>query len=207
MRATILLLCTTVISCAAGGTYKFDYQPAATTTVGKGKSVVVIMPADKRQYVVSGEEPPSFVGELRSGYGIPYNVNTSDKRPFAAVVAETVQRDLEAAGFTVTMNNDAAATPADAIRAASAGKALAITIDEFKSDVYTAASVEWNLTATVYDRGGKVLATDTQKGQQDLPGSVMNPKKAAAQRVPPFFYERIHALITGNPKIVSALTR
>ena len=35
----------------------------------------------------------------------------------------------------------------------------------------------------------------------------MNPPKAAKQKVPEHFYTKIHQLVTGNDKIMAALTR
>ena len=50
---------------------------------------------------MKGEEPKSFVGEMRNGYGMPFNVNTEGDRPFAEVIGEIVARDLTASGFNV----------------------------------------------------------------------------------------------------------
>src|SRR5687768_10926591 len=92
--------------CAVGQSHTFNYVPTDKSEIGKGRVVLLFAVDDKRPYVVSGEEPANFVGEQRSGYGIPFNVTTSDKRPFATIVQETVERDLEAAGFSVTTSQE-----------------------------------------------------------------------------------------------------
>src|SRR5687768_14981474 len=192
--------------CAVGQSHTFNYVPAERSEIGKGRVVMLFAVDDKRSYVVSGEEPATFVGEQRSGYGIPFNVTTSDKRPFATIVQETVQRDLEAAGFRVTASQEKPANLAAAAKSANARRALSVVINEFKSDTYTNISVHHDFEVIVYDAGGKELARDRISGEDVLPGSMLNPVKAAKQKVPGHFYEKIHALVTGNPKVVKALT-
>ena len=88
--------------CAIGNTHTFNYQPQALKGSGLGSVVVLFSVADQRPDIVSGDEPPQWVGEQRGGYGTPFNVKTTSGKPFAEVVAETLHRDLSAAGFEVT---------------------------------------------------------------------------------------------------------
>lgn len=192
--------------CVMGNTHTFNYVPTERSEVGNGKVVLLFAVEDQRPYIVSGEEPANFVGEQRNGYGIPFNVTTTDKRPFAQVVQETVQRDLEAAGFRVTRSSDKAVNAASAIQSANASRALAILMHEFKSDTYNNINFDYDFEAVVYGSDGTELAREKTAGEEEIPGSMMNPPKAAKQKVPARFYEKIHALVTGNPKIVQALT-
>ncbi|WAS97792.1 hypothetical protein [Nannocystis punicea] len=186
--------------------HEFDYRPAERSNLGAGATVLLLMPEDRRPEVVTGDERPSFVGELRSGAGIPYSVKTKDGQPFAAVVAETVERDLEAAGFRVVVDPGPAGLNLPArLHKSEARRALAVTIREFHSDTYIEPTVTWELVATVFDEHGSVVASDTRTGEMELPGSFWNPKKAAARQVPPFFYRLVHELVAGNPIIVDAL--
>ena len=195
------------VGCAVGNTHTFNYVPTERSEIGKGSVVLLFAVDDQRPYIVKGEEPAAFVGEQRSGYGIPFNVLTSDGRPFAAVVQETVERDLEAAGFTVTAVNDKAGDVKTAAANAKARRALAVTMREFKSDTYNNINFDYDFEAVVYDASGKELARDRVSGEENIPGSMMNPPKAAKAKVPPAFYAKIHSLITGNSKIVNALTK
>jgi len=194
-------------ACVAGNTHTFNYVPAERSEVGQGRVVLVFAVDDQRPYILSGDEPPYFVGEQRSGYGIPFNVTTSDRRPFTDVVQQTVQRDLEAAGFRVTTSKDKAGDVASAVRNANASRALKIVMREFKSDTYNNINVDYDFDAIVYDADGKELARNTVAGEDVLQGSFMNPPKAAKQKVPPYFYEKMHALVTGDAEIVAALTK
>jgi hypothetical protein len=208
MRASLGFLLATVVltGCAMGNKHTFNYVPAQQSDVGGGRVVLLFAVEDQREYVVSGDEPASFVGEQRNGYGIPFNVTTSDGRPFSKIVQETVQRDLEAAGFRVTASADKARDVAAAATSAQADRALLILMHEFKSDTFNNINFDYDFEAVVYDSGGKELTRDRASGEEQLKGSFMNPPKAARQKVPAYFYEKIHALIAGNPKIVKALT-
>ena len=203
----VILLGTWILGgCAVGNKHTFNYVPTEKSDVGKGRVVLLFAVDDKRSYVVSGDEPATFVGEQRGGYGIPFNVTTHDDRPFAAIVQETVQRDLEAAGFKVTASQAKTGDVATAAKSANARRALSVVINEFRSDTYANISVHHDFEVVVYDANGKELARDRVSGEDVLEGSLVNPVKAAKLKVPAHFYQKIHALVTGNPKVVKALT-
>lgn len=192
------------VGCVAGNRFKFDYKPATMPNVGSGTAVVVAA-AEGRPDVVSGDEPKSFVGEQRNGYGMPFNITTEGDVPFASVVAESVRRDLEASGFrAVAANNPDELSRA--IRSNNANRGLLVTIKEFKTDTMNNITVNWNLEAAVVDGDGKVLATNSVSGESDIKGSMMNPVKASKQKVPAFLFDELHKLVS-DARIVSALTR
>lgn len=191
------------VGCVAGNNLRFDYRPASMPNVGNSAAVVVAAD-DARQYVVSGDEPKSFVGELRNGYGMPFNVTTEGEIAFSSVVAESVRRELEAAGFrAVVADNSKDLTGAMSRNSASRG--LLVTVNEFKADTMNRSTVYYDLTASVLDRSGAVVATTTKKGEDVVEGSFMNPIKALKANVPAFFYRQIHALVS-DPTIMNALT-
>lgn len=198
--ATLVLL----TGCVVGNTHAFNYVPTERSDVGNGVTVLVFAVDDQREYVVSGDEPANFVGEQRNGYGMPFNVTTADKRPFAAIVQETVQRDLEASGFRVTASSEKQG--AEAVKAAQARKGLKVVMREFKSDTFNNINFDYDFEVVVYDDAGNELARDRVSGEEELKGSLMNPVKASKQKVPAYFYDKIHALVAGNPKVVQALT-
>jgi hypothetical protein len=190
-----------------GNTHAFDYVPAERSEIGAGRTVHLYAVDDQRPYVVSGDEPANFVGEQRNGYGMPFNVTTTDGRPFAKIVQETVQRDLEAAGFRVTPSNDKVSSIAGAAGPVQADRALTVVMREFKSDTFNNINFDYDFEVIVYDAAGAELARDRLSGEEELPGSMMNPVKASKKKVPAHFYSKIHALITGNEKVMKALTR
>jgi hypothetical protein len=204
--ALVLAAACLLQGCVFGNTQTFNYVPTDKSDAGKGSVVLLFAVDDQRPYIVTGEEPINFVGEQRNGYGMPFNVTTTDGRPFAQVVQETVQRDLEAAGFKVTPSADKAADIAAMERIAQAHRALAIVMHEFKSDTFNNINFDYDFEVIVYDDAGKELMRDRIAAEEELPGSLMNPAKAARQKVPPYFYAKIHGLVTGNFKVMKALT-
>ncbi|MFL6244433.1 MAG: hypothetical protein ACJ74H_00285 [Thermoanaerobaculia bacterium] len=194
-------------ACAVGNTHTFNYVPTERSEIGGGRMALLFAVDDQRPYVVNGDEPPFFVGEQRNGYGMPFNVTTSDRRPFAAVVQETIQRDLEAAGFRVKPIADKATNIAAAVQSAAANRAIAVVMREFKSDTLNNINFDYDFEIVVYDQAGQEIARDRMSGEEVIPGSMMNPPKAAKQKVPPAFYAKMHSLVTGNSKIATALTR
>lgn len=192
--------------CAVGNTHTINYQPRDSSELGRGITVLVFAVEDARPYIVAGEEPASFVGEQRGGFGNPFNVLTSDGRPFVEHVAKTVERDLEAAGFKVLASSRVAEGEIGRFLAEQvADRAVAVVMREFNSNTYNNIDVEWDFMATVYGADGKELHRSTETGKTTLPGSLLNPPKAAKERVPPFFYDLIHKLVAGDPEVIRAL--
>lgn len=203
MRKFMLLLVVLIVpllgtGCVIGNSYAFDYKPASMPDVGAGTTVVLTEPADLRSYIVKGEEPKSFVGEMRNGYGMPFNVNTEGDRPFAEVIGEIVARDLTASGFNVVRGGAVQAAQIGAtLREKKAKRGLVITIRELGADTFTNIDVEWDLDAEVYDQNGKMIKKNNVKGKETLEGSLMNPVKASKKRVPEFIYQKVHELVDG----------
>jgi hypothetical protein len=202
-----IVLLTLLTGCVAGNTHTFNYVPTERSEIGQGRVVLLYAVDDQRPYILSNDEPPSFVGEQRNGYGMPFNVNTAGNRPFAQVVQETVQRDLEASGFRVTPSTEKGGDVAATLRTANAARGLMIVMREFKSDTFNNINVDYDFEAIVYGADGKELARNKVAGEDVLEGSIMNPPKAAKQKVPAHFYDRIHMLVAGNQKIMDALTK
>ncbi len=205
MRKFLLLILVPLFAtgCVIGNKYTFDYKPASMPNLGSGATVVLMQPADLRPYVVKGEEPKTFVGEMRNGYGMPFNVTTADQRPFAEVIGDIAARDLTAAGFNVVRGG--AGLPDQipaALTAQNAKRGLYVAINELNANTFTNIDMEWDLDATVYDQSGKVVQTKKVQGKESLAGSMMNPAKASKKKVPEFIYQKVHELIAG---VTSAL--
>lgn len=200
----LFLICPLLLSvgCVAGNNLKFDYQPASMADVGKNATVVVAA-EDRREYVVSGDEPASFVGELRNGYGMPFNVTTEGEVAFSTVVAESIRRELAAAGFNAAVATNAQDL-SSSMKSKNARRGLLVNIAEFKADTMNRSTVSYDLNASVVDQNGRVVATHNVKGEDVVEGSLMNPVKALKANVPNFFYRQVHALVS-DPKIMNAL--
>lgn len=187
--------------CAVGNTHTFRYAPATGEDLGNGRVVVVFGVEDLRKDIVEGDEPPSWVGEQRSGYGIPFTVKTTDGKAFADVVQETLQRDLESVGFrTAAVDETSPRDVGRALAEAEAERGLVVAMRVFNSDTYWDTDVEWDFEATVYEPGGRSLASNRIQGKDELSG-------APGRQVPPFFYDLMRQLVVGDPDMVEALTQ
>lgn len=195
--------------CAAGSnTHTFRYTPDRGANLGGERVVVLFAVEDLRRDIVEGDEPLSWVGEQRSGTGIPHSVKTTDGRAFATVVRETLQRDLESVGFRTALFDES--RPED-IRGAIAGRnaerGLVVTMRAFNSNTYSDIDIEWDFEAQVYGREGQLLAANRVRGKQELQGSVLKAPEAAKKKVPPFFYDLMRQLVVGDDEMMAALTR
>ena len=203
----LLLLAAGLLGCAIGQTHTYTYEPPSTTPSAKG-TMVLFGVRDERTDVVAGAEPPTWVGEQRDGWGIPHSVVTTDGRPFAAIVQEAVQRDLERTGLTVVVAPEVPATAAgigELLRSRGATRALAVSMHDFNVNTYSNMDVEWDLAARVFDAAGNVAASDRSSGKETLESAVRGSIRAAKMQTPPFFYRLIHELVIANPRIWPAL--
>jgi len=202
-----LVVAASVYGCAIGQTHRYTYEAPATSPSAKG-TVVLFAVRDERADVISGQEPPTWVGEQRDGWGIPHSVLTSDGRPFAAIVQEAVQRDLEGTGLTVVVAPEVPGTAAgigEVLRSRGAARALAVSLHDFNVNTYSNMDVEWDFAARVFDGAGNVVASDRSNGKETLESAVRGSIRAAKMQTPPFFYRLIHELVIGNPRIWPAL--
>lgn len=200
----------TVGGCAVGNTHTFRYLPPEAEELGHGRVVLVFDVREARPAVVEEGEPSTWVGEQRSGLGIPYNVLTTDGKALTRIVRETIEKDLEAVGFEVEVSSSEAGSSAQEvaqrIREASAERGLFVEVREFNSNTYTNIDMEWDLIARVFGPSGAVLGENRLEGRTTLDGSFMNPPRAAKRSVPPFFYDLMRQLVTENDEVMRALT-
>jgi len=202
----VLLLALGLGGCFFGHRYTFVYVPELGPNVGQNRAVVILPVADLRKDIVAGDEGPDWVGEQRNRYGIPFDVDTAGRRPFADIVQETVATDLEAIGFhTLLEHGSARQDVGELMRERGANRAVAVVMRVFNADTYIDIDVEWDLEALVYGPGGEVLTRSRIRGKRELNGSLLAPPRASKKKVPPFFNELVHQLIAADDDIVDAL--
>lgn len=201
-----LLLPFALGGCMMGHRHTFVYLPELGPDLGGGGTVVVFAVEDLRKDIVAGDEGPDWVGEQRNKYGVPFDVNTAGRRPFAEIVQETTAIDLEAIGFrTVLAAETATQSVPDLLVEHGAERGIAVVMRVFNSDTYLDIDVEWDLEARVFGPSGERLASHRIRGKRELQGSLLNPPRASKRKVPPFFNDLIHELVASDPAIVAAL--
>ena len=194
--------------CAAGRKHDFSYTPEKGQNIGNGKTVLVLQVADKRPEVVQGKEDPNWVGWQRSGFGIPFDITTSDGKPFAEKVTEVIIKDISSVGFVCKEKKLDELTKEKIGRAAkeaNAEKALHVVMKMFHSDTIQNIDMEWDFQVMVYDSAGNIVKTNEEKGTTELEGARWNPMAAAEKAVPKFLHSVIRKLIVGNNEIMKAL--
>ena len=216
-RFSVFVLAVTCLGlggCAVGNVYDFRYRPPESAPEQLPPRVVVVFEvADLRKDILEGDEPLSWVGEQRGGYGNPFTVKTSDGRAFATIVQEAIVRDLEALGLDAVDAGsgipDGDAARARAIqegRGEGAGElGLWVKMHAYNSDTYADITVEWNFQLFLLDAAGKVIFEDTVEGERELKGSWVNPPKEAKAKVPPAFYEILRSMIVRNRDLHEAI--
>jgi len=194
----ILLACAMLVNgCAVGN--KYDYRVADMALPVKGQSSVGLMIADKRPYVLSGNKDPSFVGLQRGGFGNPFDVTTMTGAPLASDIAEAVAAGLRERGYTVRVigyvSGDAGDMLVSAAKKDGLSKTIAVTIREWKTDIYMKMTLHYDLEAVVYGADGSILGRNRMAAIEEVGGSGIGAEKnahtarqALSQKISYLFY-------------------
>ena len=191
-----------------GGCATYDYDASRANLSYSGQRRVTVGAWDQREYVVSGDQDPDFVGWQRTNMGIPFKVKTSSKQPLATEMTSSLILSLAGAGFTaspVTLKpEDTEGSAVYSLLRNRPARALLLRVDEWKSDTLMKPTVYYDLTMNVYDGVGRKLGSKTLKGDEDLEGRIFNPSGKAKKTVPEAFRVKIEQLLN-SPEIAKAL--
>lgn len=167
-----LLLCLLLTSCAWG--HRINYQVATDIPDPQFRAkTIAVASKDSRPYVVSGTKASTFVGLMRSLYGIPYNVHTTSGNPFADDINSAVAQSLRDKGYIVTQVT--LAPGGDASVASTSippdfERLLLFQFNEWKTDVYFGMGLHYNVKLLVLPRTGAPLAEASREGHASLSG-------------------------------------
>jgi hypothetical protein len=192
--------------CAVGNRYAYSTVVLEPTLAGSGR--VSVATQDRREYVLSGDKDPQFVGLQRGGYGNPFDVRTTDDRPLAdnmttAIVAAMAQRGFQPVPIFVAPSADAAQVR-QALFKDGGERALLLTLREWKSDTFMNVGLPYDVTLVVMDKTGAVLAQKRLQGRDNLGGSFWDPPSHARKAVPLAFKAKLEELLN-DPAIAGAL--
>jgi hypothetical protein len=212
MRLCLSLCCLLLLSltsCIKPHPYE-DVMPQLATT---GSGMVAIGTQDQRPYVVSGSTKPSFVGLVRSPFGIPYASSTASGRPLAEEVTSILVRAFQQRGFQA-MPVVLSPTLTDwevgqRFAALAPAAAVLVIIREWKSDTHTDTALAYDLTLKVHPHAGERWAETQTQGKDVLgPGSLGNAfgggQGQAAATVPVALQRKLEMLLN-NPMILTTL--
>jgi hypothetical protein len=144
LRSTLLLLLLLLIQtfllsgCAFGN--RFPYSDTVARIDASGTIPVAVTAHDQRKLVTSGRENPTFVGEMRSLYHIPYGVNTASGKPLADDLTAVLATSFSAKGFevipVVVSHSESPAGVVKRITIMRVDRGIVLTVAEWRTDTY-----------------------------------------------------------------------
>jgi hypothetical protein len=201
----VALISLVVTGCAIGNRYAYhtiiaDPRVAGTTAIG-------VATHDQREYVRSGSKDPQFVGLQRGGFGNPFDVRTEDDKPLADGMTTAIVNTLNRKGFRSQSVVVAHSVSPDEARQrllrAGTDRALLLTVKEWKSDAVMRIGLTYDVTMTVLDRAGQVLAEKRLGGDKEVLGAAGLPS-AVGEVVGKAFKAKLEALLD-DPAIAGTL--
>jgi hypothetical protein len=205
-RLGVLVLFAGVVTsgCAMGNRYA--YHTVVANPQVSGTAAAAVATHDQREYVLSGNKPPQFVGLQRGGYGNPFDVKTEDDKPLADAMSTAIVNTLTKKGFraqpVVVAHSATAADARQRIIGVGADRAVLLTLKEWKSDTAMRVGLLYNVTLAVLDRSGTVLAEKRLEGNENL-GAAPLPGKVG-EVVAKAFTVKLEELFD-DPAIAAAL--
>lgn len=194
--ATLSLSCALLGGCAFGN--KISYSDARPDLALRGDKTVAVAAHDQRIDVISGHKGPQYVGVMRSGFGIPYNINTPGDVPLSDEMSASLSRALADAGFKSTAVKVAYSASShiahEALQQIGAERQVLVTLHDWHTDTYFGTSLEYDVTIAVMDKDGNELASESFKGDDDI-----------GKLAPPLAFQMKAAEWFSRPSIVSAL--
>jgi hypothetical protein len=195
-----------VSGCAVGN--KHRYHDVIADIKFSGDIAIGVGTQDAREYIISGDKDPTFVGLSRGGYGNPFNVGTQSGQPLANDISQTISNSLSKKGFKPIIielsHRDNDNTIIEKLILSKAPRLIFLKLNEWKSDTFTNTALLYNVDFKVMDEKGEVLAEKHLEGRDNLKGSVMNPPSHAKKAIPEALKQKIEELLN-DPGVQKAL--
>lgn len=179
MRKLLACLAALLLSaCAIGNQHDYATASPQLTVQGSGSAAVAVQ--DERPYILDHDKKENFCGLMRGGFGNPFDVTTLSKNPLSTDFRDTVVAALRNKGFAAAPVETALALSEDgakdALLASTADHALLLVIKEWKSDSYFNTALLYDVTLTVFDKAGAVVAESKIGAAKDNPGPAALPR-------------------------------
>lgn len=174
MRIYHVLLCTVLAIALSGCAFgrHINYSGSSNFSTPATMEVVALGAQDERSYVVSGDKQTNFVGLMRSLNGIPYNVYTSSGEPLADEIGTLVAGALRKNGANVTQVKIPLGAALEGrialFKTTNSSRYHLIEIREWKTDTYVNVTLSYDVSLSVIDGQGTLLATKNTKGEDKL---------------------------------------
>jgi hypothetical protein len=201
-----LALLSLLSGCAVG--QKVRYHDADLELDAAGNSPVAVASLDNRPYVKNGEKDKDYAGNLRGGFGNPFNLTTESGKPLADDMASVICAAFKKKGHSCTTVSlepkEQKAQIVDKLKATNAKKLLLLTINEWLSSTYQNTSLTYDLDLTVMNESGASLAAKNAKGEDELGGSFWSPPAHAKEAVPLAYQKKLESMLN-DPAVSKVL--
>ena len=182
-------LIVTVSGCVAGQVIRLNHVPGTGPKLSTSKTVTVNA-KDSRDFVVSGDKKPSYLGHFRAGMGNPWDVNNAKYRALSEQFQNDIVAELKAQGITTVTSGE---------------RKIQVDIKDWNFNTYLNGKIWYEISVAVTDSSGAVLATTTVKDQKVIRGSFWTGPAGAFNREVPVLYSGIIKDILGKSEIQKAL--
>jgi len=192
--------------CVAG--QKIDYTAPIPKLTKQGNKTVAVGVHDQRPYVKNAEKFPRYVGTLRMGNGIPFDMETMSKKPLAQDMRGVLVQAFENAGYkAVPMKVEFSDDQKDVLinfKNIDADRFLLLTLNEWRNDSLYNTTLYYNAVLAVYNRALKQLAKSKVSGRKDLEGADEYTVHYIQKAVPKAFQELLEKMLN-DAKVQAAL--
>lgn len=187
---TCMLSVTALMSgCVVKQKVDVGYVPIKKETSAEYTSINLAV-NDQRDFVVNGQKHPSFIGLYRSGFGIPWDVNTQDNIPLAKVIETSLANELSSLGFIKDGNDK---------------KTLKVAINQWRFEGYQNTAFAYNLKIQVVDYLGKPIADSVVQNTMEIKGTLLMGARGGVERDMPTIYQNIIQKIVQDNTILASL--
>jgi hypothetical protein len=190
MLKKLLLLCLLIpLPAFAVGTVvgkKVNYVDDHAKLNYAGQGSIVVITRDERPYVLDGDKKPQFVGVMRGGFGIPFDVMNLSGNPLADDISTSLATALKGAGFDATVDIPPAGETAEQsiarVAAKSPGHIIVVRLSNLRTDGY--GSMIWYEEAnfSLYDQAGTLQHSIDTKLRKEI-GSLNRKWKTLTDRM------------------------
>jgi len=201
---SVLCLGALITGCAVGNTYNYAIGNTALPVKGEGEISVGVV--DAREYVLSGNKDPNFVGLQRGGFGNPFDVTTTSGNPMAEDMTQHLANALTRAGFDVTeirFSSPDNAVILTSVKQSALDKNVVLRVREWKTDAMMKFRLIYDIDLSVLDESGVMLASISDRGDEVISGAGF--ESANSQLSAATFGTKISRMFN-NPEIRAALT-
>lgn len=178
---------------------KFDFESSLSVAVAVN---------DRRSYIIDGTKPPSYVGSVRQGFGVPFEAFTETGNMFAVDIGRSIMEALKASGARVKLvqlSRPMAKTETrNELQKAKVDRYVLLTLRDWRSDTYWSTKVLYDMHLEIMSANGSGLEQREIRGTEAGRSDALSPKERSREIVPAKF-RRIMELLFNDPKIAAAL--